>query len=244
MEYRRISQGSRWIYVGNNSRVEVKGIGTCKLVLYRGQVLYLHDVLFAPDIRRNLISIPVLFKLGYVLNFYSDCIDIYLDSVRIGTGYLLDSFVVLNTEMNGYYDDNGCFSIIASSDNANVNTWHARLGHIGQDRMNRLAKEGFLGSLNKTDLPVCKNCLVGKTTRKPFGKGIRAENPLQLVHSDICGPMNVRARSGASYFITFIDDYTRYGHVYLISHKSEALDCFRLYLNMVENQLDRIVKVL
>lgn len=56
--------------------------------------------------------------------------------------------------------------------------------------------------------------------------------------------MNVRARHGASYFITFIDDFTRYSYVYLISHKSEALKCFRRYLNMVENQIDRKVKTL
>ena len=56
--------------------------------------------------------------------------------------------------------------------------------------------------------------------------------------------MNVSAKHGTSYFITFIDDYSRFGHVYLISHKSETLDCFRLYLNMVDNQLDNNVKAL
>ena len=54
----------------------------------------------------------------------------------------------------------------------------------------------------------------------------------------------MRARHGASYFITFIDDCTRFGHVYLISHKSEALDCFRRYVHEVENQLDRSIKAL
>ena len=56
--------------------------------------------------------------------------------------------------------------------------------------------------------------------------------------------MNVRARHGGFYFITFIDDYTRYGHVYLISHKSEALDYFRRYMRLVENQLDKSTKAL
>ena len=56
--------------------------------------------------------------------------------------------------------------------------------------------------------------------------------------------MNVRARHGASYFITFIDDYTRYVHVYLISLKFQALDCFIQYINEVENQLDRKIKAL
>ena len=56
--------------------------------------------------------------------------------------------------------------------------------------------------------------------------------------------MNVRARHEDFYLIIFIDDYTRYGHVYLISHKSEALDCFRQYMRLVENQLDKSIKAL
>ena len=119
------------------------------------------------------------------------------------------------------------FLFLTSTDNSTI--WHARLGHIGQDRMNGLAREGLLGQLAKVSLPNCEHCLVGKLTRKPFGKATRASSPLQLVHSDIYGPLSVRARRGANYFITFIDDYTRYSYVYLISHKSKALDCFKLY---------------
>ena len=110
--------------------------------------------------------------------------------------------------------------------------------------MNRLARDGLLESNAKFELPTCEYCLQGKATRKPFGKGTRDEYPLQLIHSDICRPMSIKARHGASYFITFIDDYSRYGHVYLISQKYEALDCFIKYLNEVENQLDKKVKVL
>ena len=91
-------------------------------------------------------------------------------------------------------------------------------------------------------MPTCENCLVEKITRKPFGKAKRAKFPLQLIHSDICGPMNVRTRIGASYFITFIDDFMRFGYVYLISHKSNALDYFKRYMNEVENQLDKGIK--
>ncbi|KAK1569225.1 hypothetical protein Q3G72_034035 [Acer saccharum] len=83
VEYRRISQGTRWIYVGNSSRVKVKGIGTCKLMMHGGQVLYLHDNLYAPGIRRNLVSVIVLLGLGYELNFYGVCMDIVLNSVCV-----------------------------------------------------------------------------------------------------------------------------------------------------------------
>ena len=86
--------------------------------------------------------------------------------------------------------------------------------------MNRLARENLLGQFTKIDVPTCEYYLASTTIRKPFGKGVRAEIPLQLIHSDIYGLMNVRARHDALYFITFIDEFTRYGHVYLISHKS------------------------
>ena len=101
--------------------------------------------------------------------------------------------------------------------------------------MNRLVRESLLYIV----LPICESCLAGKATRKPFGKATRAESPLQIVHFDIRGPMSVRAKYGTIYFITFIDNYFCFGHVYLISHKSEALDYFRSYLNLVENQLDK-----
>ena len=56
--------------------------------------------------------------------------------------------------------------------------------------------------------------------------------------------MNVRARHGAPYFITFIDDFSHFNYVYLISHKLVALDCFRQFLLQVENQLDKSIKAL
>ena len=64
-----------------------------------------------------------------------------------------------------------------SNDN-DMNVWHSRLGHIEQQRMNRLAKEGHLGALKKVNLPTCPNCLEKKMVRKPFGKVIRDQIPL------------------------------------------------------------------
>jgi len=79
---------------------------------------------------------------------------------------------------------------------------------------------------------------------KPFGKASRATIPLELIHSDICGPMSVKARHGETYFLTFIDDYLRYGYVYLLSHRYEALDVFKHFVVEVETQLERRVKTL
>ena len=110
--------------------------------------------------------------------------------------------------------------------------------------MVRLAREGLLGPLAKVDLPICEPCLAGKAYRKPFGKVLRATQPLELIYSDICGPMNVKARHGSSYFLTYIDDYMRYGYVQLIAHRYETLDCFKRFIVEVENQIDQCPKMI
>ena len=73
-----------------------------------------------------------------------------------------------------------------------------------------MVKSGLLSQLEDNFLLPCDSCLEGKMTRKSFtGKGLRAKTPLELVHSDLCGPMNVKARGGYEYFISFIDNYSR-----------------------------------
>ena len=159
-----------------------------------------------------------------------------LDNILYGFGLHYDCFIILdcNPSTYDYYIDCCVMTCYSSNNDGDVVTWHARLGHIGGDQMNRLEKEGNLGFFTKSEMSTCEKCLAWKITRKPFGKAKRDEFPLQLIHSKICGLMNLRARSYATYFITFIDDFTRFDYAYLISHKSEALECFKRYLNEVE----------
>ena len=91
----------------------------------------------------------------------------------------------------------------------------------------------------------CESCLTGKMTKSPFKKkGERSNGLLELIHSDVCGPMSISARDGFRYFITFTDDHSRYGYVYLMKHKSESFEKFKEYKNEVENQLDKRIKAL
>ena len=69
VDFHRILKGSRSIYMGNNTSADVLRIGTCKLIMRKGCTLYLHDVLYAPEIRRNLVSLVVLVKLGFKIAF-------------------------------------------------------------------------------------------------------------------------------------------------------------------------------
>ncbi|KAL0328098.1 UNVERIFIED_CONTAM: Retrovirus-related Pol polyprotein from transposon TNT 1-94 [Sesamum calycinum] len=95
-------------------------------------------------------------------------------------------------------------------------------------RMKRLVDSKNLKIDNFDNLPACKSCLKGKMTRKPFvGHSKLANGLLDLIHTDVCGPLNTQARGGFSYFIIFTDDHSRYGYVYLMSYKSEAFVRFK-----------------
>ena len=80
---------------------------------------------------------------------------------------------------------------------------------------------------------------------RPFkSKGYRAKKVPDLVHTDLCGPMSTSARGGYEYFITFIDDYSRYGYIYLMRHKSKAFKKFKEYKAEVENHQGKSIKSL
>ncbi|KAL0373309.1 UNVERIFIED_CONTAM: hypothetical protein Sradi_3246600 [Sesamum radiatum] len=79
--------------------------------------------------------------------------------------------------------------------------------------------------------------------KKPFvGQSTIANGLLDLIHTDVCKPLNTSARGGYSYFITFTDDHSQYGYVYLIRYKFEAFGTFKEYRLEVENQTDRKIK--
>ncbi|GJU63131.1 retrotransposon protein, putative, ty1-copia subclass [Tanacetum coccineum] len=114
--------------------------------------------------------------------------------------------------------------------------WHCRLAHISKKRIEKLQQEGLLKSTDDESFDQCVSCLSGKMTRKSFPhRPERATDLLGIIHTDVCGPLRHVSRQGASYFITFTDDYSRYGYVYLLKHKHEdyALDSATRILNMV-----------
>ncbi|KAL0285974.1 UNVERIFIED_CONTAM: hypothetical protein Sradi_7159100 [Sesamum radiatum] len=105
----------------------------------------------------------------------------------------------------------------------NAQIWHASLGYISKDRIRRLVDSKSLKIDNLNHLPTCESCLKGKMIKKPFvGQSAIADGLLDLVHTDDCGPLSIPAKGGFSYRITFIDDHSWYGYVYLMRYKFEA----------------------
>ena len=142
-------------------------------------------------------------------------------------------------------NDSNLFNVGSSTEVDKSSLWHARLGHINKKRIAQLQKDGVLESFELKSDDVCESCLLGKMTKSPFtGSCERGEGLLDLVHTDVCGPFRSTTRDGNRYYVTFTDDFSRYGYVYLIKHKSDTFEVFKRYQNEVENQLGRKIKVL
>ena len=82
-------------------------------------------------------------------------------------------------------------------------------------------------------------------TKIPFSETMeRANDLLEIIHTDVCGPMSVKARSGYHYFLIFTDDLSRYDYIYLMKHKSETFEKFKEFQSEVENHRNKKIKFL
>uniref|UniRef100_A0AAV1UQ06 Integrase catalytic domain-containing protein n=1 Tax=Peronospora matthiolae TaxID=2874970 RepID=A0AAV1UQ06_9STRA len=127
--------------------------------------------------------------------------------------------------------------------------WHLRLGHIGHRGLDAIVKQNLgvgidITSVGKWEL--CNGCALGKQTRVSFQSTTRkpANDLLDVVHSDVCGPMQTSTFSNKRYFVTFIDDKSRFCTVYLIHSKSEVLDKFMQFTKFAETHTGRRIKML
>jgi len=107
--------------------------------------------------------------------------------------------------------------------------WYKRLGHISRERMKRLIKNEILLYLDFTDLNICVGCIKGKQAKHTKKEATRSTQLLEIVHTNICGPFDVSSFGKEGYSITIIDDYSRYGYVYLLPEISQAMDALEIY---------------
>ena len=100
-----------------------------------------------------------------------------------------------------------------------------------------LASNAWRSSMLDYELfDTCEPCLMGKMTKTPFsGTMEQATNLLEIIHTDVCGPMSIDARSGYHYFLTFTDDLSRYAYIYLMKHRSATFEMLKEFQSEVEN---------
>ncbi|KAJ9552448.1 hypothetical protein OSB04_016493 [Centaurea solstitialis] len=229
--------------VGEGTPLIAEAVGSYSLSLPSGPVLELDNCYYIPNMIKNVLSFDLLVDQGFYYKYDYKMISVFKNNI----------FYFKATPVNGLYtvnlQDNSSeiYHISKRSKDIEDQTylWHCRLGHINKKRVELLLKGGFLGTFDYKPFDNCECCLSGKMTKQPFNKeNERATDLLEIIHTDVCGPFSHVARGGYRYFITFTDDFSRYGYLYLMRHKSESFERFREFQNEVQNQLGRKIKFL
>jgi hypothetical protein len=238
-----LAKGEVDLRVGNGARVAALAVGSFHLQLPSGLVLELDNCYHVPAISRNIISVSCLDKIGFDISIKNKCCSISRNGIVYCEAFIFDGLYVLDLPKQVYNINN--VKRMKSKDSNPTYLWHCRLGHINEKRIQKLHKDGLLEHFDYESYDVCESCLLGKMTKTPFtGYNERVSDLLGLIHSDVYGPMSTTARGGYSYFITFTDDFSRYGYVYLMRHKSESFEKFKEFQNEVQNQLGKTIKAI
>ncbi|KAI5317803.1 hypothetical protein L3X38_037510 [Prunus dulcis] len=197
------------VKMGTSDLVQATGKGTLVVETRKGR-RYINEVLLVPGLYENLLSIGQMMEHGYYIifggNYALICDDSSLDNIVAKVAMARNRCFPLSME-----------SICSMGMKAAVQEdpwiWHRRLGHLNFASMKKMQQtQMVLGLPDFSEKEgVCEGCVYRKSHREPFEneKPWRAKNPLELIHTDVCGPMQNESIGGNKYFITFIDDYSR-----------------------------------
>ena len=100
------------------------------------------------------------------------------------------------------------------------------MGHIFKVR---LVKNEIFSDLDFIDLNICVDCIKGKQTKHTKKWATRRTQLLEIIHIDICKLFDVTSFSKEKYFITFINDFSRYGYIYLLHEKSQVINALEIF---------------
>jgi hypothetical protein len=175
----------------------------------------LDETLYVPDLRSNLLSVAKMTEHGFEVIFRRN--EAIVTNPDTG-----ENVIVARRDKNMYYIDElseeSRVSQTRSEIPMSLQEWHERFGHLNEkDLKNIIRKQKVDGIDIKADeaLPVCETYVKGKQTRKPFTRSVsQSTELLELVHTDVCEPMRVNSLAGSRYFVTFIDDKSRWCEVY------------------------------
>jgi len=161
---------------------------------------------------------------------------IYNNYVVVGSGTLRDGLYMIDSMHSlSHFSSSASFVnvVVFSKCSRNIETssmlWHKHLDRISRLRIERLIKYGILVNLDFSNFDTYVDCVKGKIASKSRRqKDERSENVIELIHIDICGPIIPAILGNYRYFITFIDDYSRYGNFEVICEKLESLEAFKV----------------
>lgn len=216
------------VSVADDRKVVATGRGSVKFDIVSDGIvrkIELKDVLFVPELQGNLFSVSSATRKGFCIQFSSEKCSIIANSKVIMSAYRFNGLYHLQVKNET--------ALFAASSKNSYTAWHRRFGHVSEKYI-----KSTIGDLSEKEAKICEACVIGKMARLPFPKKSArlTSRPLELIHSDVCGPMQTESLGKKRYFLTFIDDFSRFTYVYLIRRKSEVIEKFQEYKKLVENQ--------
>jgi len=239
------------VSLGNGVDCEAVGIGRVSVnMLCEGTVkrYILSDVLFVPNLVNNFFSVTAATLKGHTVTFKGKQCFFHRDGKLIATGNRVNRLWYIDCA-----PEDVCANLKDIQDVSKLTLWHQRLGHVNEKRLKTAVKKQLIVGVDTVDfespvtkLPFCEACVEGKQTRKPFHgtANVQTTETLQLIHSDVCGPMSVGSLGNSRYFVTFTDDYSRFCYVYFLKNKSQVFEKFKEFHAEVTNLTDKRIKTL
>jgi len=229
--------------LANNDSTSIVAKGTVSLNTFVGEnkkTIDLKNTLYVPDLRVNLMSVSKITNHNCQVIFKKNSASVIDENgnVTIFANRIGDLYYVKEETQNL------CGMITSKS---KMEEWHQRFGHVNMKSLLEMKNKRIVNGLNfkGEEISTCEICLRGKLTRKPFPKiSERKTEILDIVHTDLCGPMRTESNGKSKYFFTFIDDSSRWCETRFIRNKNEVLKIFKEYKALVERQTGRKIKCL
>jgi hypothetical protein len=229
------------IKLPNGNHVTTKYAGTIVI----SPIFTLKEVLYVPDFNINLISVSNLCHNAHCLVKFADtsCFIQEQKSLRmIGSAERKDGLYYLTQTVSPSSHQHILQSVSANNVSLPASAlWHFRLGHLSNSRIDAL--QSHFPFIFHDSSAVCDVCHFAKHKRLPFvNSSNKAIKPYDLIHFDIWGPISIKSLHNHSYFLTAVDDHTRFTWLTLMKTKSEARNHVQNFIKLIETQHNHLVK--
>jgi hypothetical protein len=232
------------IRFSDSRTVQAEGIGDVLIKGKNGNQALITGVLYVPDMKSNLLSMGQLVEKGFSMTLGNNEMKVFIADNKLIMCAPLSRSRTFQVKFTA--SDSHCLASEVIHDATWL--WHLRYGHLNFKSLSNLKSNCMVNGLPEIRVPkdMCRNCLVGKQSRKSFVDHIamRAKDKLDVVYSDVCGPFDTESLGGNRYFVSFVDEYSRMMWLYLIKTKDEVLTVFQKFKVMVEKQAKRGIKIL
>lgn len=209
--------------LGDNKIYPMKGNGSSSINLEDGSNIHLNKIQFVPDFHKNLLSISSLEDKGDRVAFIDGKVVVWekysiIEQEKV-IGIQEGRFYILTSPLN---------HALVHTEISPCELWHRRFGHLHFKILPTLNSiVNGIPNLKEDHEGICKVFTLGKNTKRPFGSSASwSKEILDLIHSDVCGPMTPKSLGGHLYYVTFMDDHLRKTWVYLMKTKDEVFTKF------------------